>query len=187
MAAVDRQHDALQTIFSVFLGLMVVAVIGIGVYTFYPSPVSPSGPNYDYAVYDSLAQAWRLNTSIVLVILATAIMGVSLFRSDQLKVVSNGLLLGGVFSMLYGLGWTISSDSSYLRFIIVAAALAVTVALGYAKFVWLREPPVPAAAASGASGGAVLPADVSGLAARIAALETKIDAAAAAFGRREGD
>jgi hypothetical protein len=187
MASVDRQHEALQTIFSAFLGLMVVAVIGIGVFTFYPSPVPPSGPNYDYTAYDALAQAWRLNTSIVLVILATAVMGVSLFRSDQLKVVSNGLLLGGVFTMLYGLGWTITSDSSYVRFLIVAAALAVTVALGYAKFVWLREPAGSAATVPAASGGAVLPADVSGLVARVAALEKKVDAAAAALGRREGD
>ena len=36
--AADRQHAALQTIFSFFLGLMVVAFIGVGVNTFYPSP-----------------------------------------------------------------------------------------------------------------------------------------------------
>ena len=38
MAANDRQHYALQTIFSFFLGLMVLAFIGVGVNTFYPSP-----------------------------------------------------------------------------------------------------------------------------------------------------
>ncbi len=37
-ASVDRQHAALQTIFSFFLGLMVLAFIGVGVNTFYPSP-----------------------------------------------------------------------------------------------------------------------------------------------------
>ena len=39
-AAMDRQHYALQTIFSLFLGLMVVALIGVGVNTFYPSPAT---------------------------------------------------------------------------------------------------------------------------------------------------
>ena len=38
MAANDRQHYALQTIFSFFLGLMVLAFIGVGVNTFYPQP-----------------------------------------------------------------------------------------------------------------------------------------------------
>ena len=36
MATMDRQHYALQTIFSLFLGLMVLALIGVGVNTFYP-------------------------------------------------------------------------------------------------------------------------------------------------------
>ena len=38
MATTDRQRNALQTIFSFFLGLMVTAFIGVGVYTFYPPP-----------------------------------------------------------------------------------------------------------------------------------------------------
>ena len=33
-----RQGGGLQTIFGIFLGLMVTAFIGVGVYTFYPSP-----------------------------------------------------------------------------------------------------------------------------------------------------
>ena len=37
-SASDRQHYALQTIFSFFLGLIVLAFVGVGVNTFYPSP-----------------------------------------------------------------------------------------------------------------------------------------------------
>jgi hypothetical protein len=188
MATVDRQHDSLQTIFSFFLGLMVVAFVGVGVNTFYPSP---STPYTDYSVVQPLMDTWSRNTSIILVLFATAVMGISLIRADQLKVVSNGLLLGGLFTMLYGAGWTIFSGTSYLRFLVVLFALAVAIGLGYAKFVWLRtETPAVAGSVSGASPGAgagVAPADVSGLAARVAALEAKTDAAAAALGRREGD
>ena len=38
MAQPDKQRGALQIIFSFFLGLMVTAFIGVGVYTFYPPP-----------------------------------------------------------------------------------------------------------------------------------------------------
>ena len=38
LIAADRQHSALQTIFSFFLGLMVLAFVGVGANTFYPSP-----------------------------------------------------------------------------------------------------------------------------------------------------
>jgi hypothetical protein len=38
VATRDRQRDALQTIFSFFVGLMVLAFIGVGVNTFYEFP-----------------------------------------------------------------------------------------------------------------------------------------------------
>ena len=218
MATVDRQHDALQTIFSFFLGLMVVAFVIIGVNTFYPSPsdqvqlkVQPlqeqmntlysknSTPTAaDQAQIDALQkqinalesgtflsqQDWTLNTSIILILFASLVTGISLVRSEQLRVVSNGLLLGGLFTMLTGMGYSLASGTSYLRFFVVLFALAIAIGLGYAKFVWLRK---GAAAPAVSSEGAVAPADVSGLAARLAALEAKTNAAAAALGRREGD
>jgi hypothetical protein len=214
----DRQHYALQTIFSLFLGLMVVAFIGVGVNTFYPSPADRYATQLQ-TLYDQqnvlnaggktlsaaeqtqaaalqtqinglqskqrdMEQGWNLNTSIVLVLFATLVMGVSLVRSDQLRVLSNGLLLGGLFTMLYGMGWTIASGTSYLRFFVVLFALAVAIGLGYLKFVWLRRATVPVAAAGTAASGAVSP-DVEGLEARVAALEARTRAAAAALGTRE--
>ncbi len=50
-------------------------------------------------------------------------------------MLSNGILLGGVFTMIYAVGMTVSSNASVLRFVVVAVALAVTVAIGYLKFV----------------------------------------------------
>jgi hypothetical protein len=223
MATVDRQHDALQTIFSFFLGLMVVAFIGVGVNTFYPQPTdrfqkelqplqnemnllygkgATTTSGVDQARLAELQtqvdainakqqaemEGWGRNTSIILVLFATLVMGISLIRSDQLRVVSNGLLLGGLFTMLYGAGWTIASGTSYLRFFVVLFALVVAIGLGYAKFVWLRRDAVVPPAADG--GGAVAeatPADVTGLEARISALEAKTNAAAAAFGARKGE
>ena len=205
--AMDRQHYALQTIFSFFLGLMVVAFIGVGVNTFYPSPserfqaqlqplydqqntVSAGGKTLTPAeeaqmeaiqkqINDLQAkqrveeQPWSLNTSIILVIFATLVMGVSLVRAEQLRVVSNGLLLGGLFTMLYGMGWTIASSTSNTRFYVVLFALAVTIVLGYLKFVKLRE----AAAATAPA----LTAELGDLPARVSVLEARLTAAASAF------
>lgn len=36
--ASSTRSGGLQTIFSIFLGLMVAAFVGVGVYTFYPPP-----------------------------------------------------------------------------------------------------------------------------------------------------
>lgn len=217
MAQSDRQHYALQTIFSFFLGLMVLAFIGVGVNTFYPQPsstyqeelqtlydrqnaiygnsksVEPTGAaaaelkqlDQQIMVINTKIQketrGWALNTSIVLVLFATVVMGISLIRSDQLRVLSNGLLLGGLFTMLYGMGWTVASDTSgYLRFFVVVFALAVALALGYLKFVRRRTgEPVRV------QEGSALAQDPA-LEMRVTDLEAKIAAIAAVFGGESG-
>ena len=84
-------------------------------------------------------KTWARNTSIILVLFATLVMVISLTLSDQLRVISNGLLLGGLFTMLYGVGWVIFSGNSTARFIVILFALVVALGLGYVKFVRQRK------------------------------------------------
>lgn len=214
----DRQQYALQTIFSFFLGLMVLAFIGIGVNTFYPESAYFDDPALQElyseqsriyqkergdagltpadearldeiqaeieeltATNESARQDWARNTSIILILFATLVMGVSLVRSDQLRVISNGLLLGGLFTMIYGVGWIIFSGESVARFIVIVFALLVTLALGYLRFVRGRE----AEALPVAGGGPAIATgieDTGELVARIEALERRTSAAAEALG-----
>lgn len=172
MATRDKQRDTLQIIFSFFLGLMVVAFIGVGVNTFYPSPdqrpdsklqklydernvldnargktgtLSPTDEKLYKELSDKITaeeknmqkvrDVWARNTSIVLILFATLVMGVSLIRAEQLRVISSGLLLGGLFTMIYGTGMSFAGSDSKARFFVVTVALVVTLALGYIKFV----------------------------------------------------
>ena len=122
-------------------------------------------------------EVWGRGTSIILVALATLVMAVSLVRADQLPVISNGLLLGGVFTMVYGVGWIIATDTSMARFAVMTVALAITLGLGYARFVRRRAPgSVPV--------GAQVP-DVEGLGRmeqRLRDVEERLDRAAGALG-----
>lgn len=184
------RSGGLQTIFSFFLGLMLTAFLGVGVYTFHPpakeldlriqeldrreQAIRNKSPQDELAAPDreeiqqltdarnELAdaarvkrEAWGRSTSIVLVALATFVMAVSLVRADQLPVISNGLLLGGVFTMVYGVGWIIATDSSVARFAVLTAALAITLGLGFARFV-RRRPPSSVRAGSAVSDNEVL-------------------------------
>jgi len=217
--AADRQHYALQTIFSFFLGLMVLAFVGVGVNTFYPQPAETNQKamqdlsrkmealntkssnrtmtatetaeltrlqNQQNALQDkidALMKTWARNTSIILVLFATLVMVISLMLSDQLRVISNGLLLGGLFTMVYGVGWVIFSGNSTARFFVILFALAMTLGLGYVKFV--RQRKGTAGAESGGETAAFDDAQVAGLAERVAALESRAAAAAAALGGEE--
>jgi uncharacterized protein HemX len=228
MPPTDRQHYALQTIFSFFLGLMVVAFVGVGVNTFYPSPVTQSEQaqqaisrridaintanqnrsldttsqtelrrlqDQQNALQDKIAAAqknWARTTSIILVIFATLVMGVSLIRSEQLKVISNGLLLGGLFTMVYGVGWVLFSGNSVARFWVIAFALLVTIGLGYVKFVRQRRVDKAGsltleASSDGGTLGTDDTASLEALSERVAALEKRAAAAATALGGNETD
>ena len=156
-----KTNTVLQIIFAFFLGLVVVAFVGIGVNTFYPEPVWVDGQPDQYV-------SWRLTTGIVLLVCATIVLAVSLFLPEHQAVLSNGILLGGVFTMIYAVGMTVSSNASVVRFVVVAVALGVTLAIGYLKFVRGRGAKAPDVAATGEGSGE--------LGERLAAVERKLDA-----------
>lgn len=122
-------------------------------------------------------EAWGRRTSIILIALATLAMAVSLLRAVQLPVISNGLLLGGVFTMVYGVGWIIATDSSTVRFFVMTAALAITLGLGYVRFVRQQSRGPAESVAPGQSLG-----NASDLERRVRALEDKMTRAAGALG-----
>lgn len=201
-----------ETIYSFFLGLMVTAFVGVGVYTFHGPPrelqtrirdldrqeqalrTSRAPDELTAADRDRLLdiqtkrdqtrdadrvarEVWGRWTSVILIALATLVMAISLVRADQLPVVSNGLLLGGLFTMLYGVGWIIATDTSTIRFLVMTLALAITLALGYVRFVRRKSiAPAGVTSGSGESGG------LADLEHRVHELERRMTDAATALG-----
>ncbi|MCU0262768.1 MAG: hypothetical protein MUF09_03740 [Candidatus Nanopelagicales bacterium] len=220
-------RGVLQAIFAVFLGLMITAVVGVGVYTFHPNPGEESleqiqmlqdersaidgcgsptpGQCREWdqltpaeqartkaidaettalqAAYEQRSSQWRMSTSVILIVIATLLMAVALALGDSVAVLSNGILLGGLFTMLYGVGWGLASGNSVTRFVVLLVALGVSLALGYVKFVRGRRPSgageVPGSAAPAvAPTGAGPSPDVAELSSRVEALERRLAAAA---------
>ena len=88
----------------------------------------------------------------------------------------NGLLLGGVFTMVYGVGWIISSEANVARFVVMTVALVVTLGLGYLRFVRREQGAAGAATAvSGAADGEVER--------RLSEVEDRLDRVAEVLGR----
>jgi len=102
----------------------------------------------------------------VLIAVATALLGLSLIRWDAAIVLSNGLLIGGLFTMVGGIGFTIAGGSGVERFLVLLLAVAITVGLGFVRFA--RRGGAP----SGTPGAGVPPA--TDLEARVAVLEAKL-------------
>lgn len=167
--------ETLQVIFSVFLGAVVVAFVGITVNTIYPEPQRGDFQTYDQVAWDS----WRLTTGIWLLVCATLVMVAAMFiGSDRIPVIGNGILLGGVFTMIYAVGMALSSPNNWPRLAIVAVALLVTVGIGYWKFATRRtkQPVEPGAPHEGA------PVTDPALSARLDAVEKTLDGIRRALG-----
>lgn len=199
----------LAPIFAVFLGLVLTAFVGVGVYTFYPAPTvqadarireltrdqdmirgsTPMGelPPADRARIQALRndinalqersredrEVWGRNTSIILIVFSTLLMAIALLRADALPVLNHGLLIGGILTMIYGVGWIVATNTSIARFVVMAVALAITMGLGYARFARMPAPTVAAKSAD----------TLSGLEQRVAELEKRMDDAASALRR----
>lgn len=125
------------------------------------------------------AQAdWSRTAGVVLVGFATGLLALSLIRWDAAIVLSNGLLLGGLFTMVGGIGLTIAGGEGIARFLVLTLALAITVGLGYLRFA--RRVEAVAAPARRDSGEAAGADDELG--ARVAELEARLSEVRRALG-----
>jgi hypothetical protein len=162
----NLSQTVLQIVFSFFLGLVVVAFVGIALNTFYPEPSYRIDP--DPTLWDT----WRIVTGTWLLICATVVMIASmLIRTDAIPVITNGILLGGLFTMIYAVSMSLSATNAWPRLAVVAGALVVTVGVAYWKFAIRRTSTPTQLASSPDAGTSVDP----GLTARVDSLEEKLD------------
>lgn len=156
----------LKLIYTFFLGLLIAIFVGMGVATFYSEPKYPEYPKAlqystsdeftaeekrldqkytkDVEAYEKKQKNYDRNVSIIILVAAVIVLTASLLLHPRMDVVSDGLLLGGIFTLIYSIGRSFSADSPKASFAVVAVGLAVTIYLGYRKFV---KPQVEAEAA----------------------------------------
>jgi len=129
---------------------------------------------------DVAMKHWSRTSGIAMIIIATGLLALSLIRWDRAIVLSNGLLLGGLFTMVFGIGLTLAGGDDVWRFVVLGIALTITVVLGYLRF---ARPGGKKTSATGAQ--ATGAASTSGVvaspefAAAEAELEARVDALAA--------
>jgi len=151
-------------LYALVIGLLLVAFVGFGLATFYPSPEYPEYPTalesrtkpsvdltseelvleQDYQQkskdYQTEMSTYNLYASIVLIAISIIILTVSMLWLSKIEVISEGLTLGGLFTLIYGLGRGVAVDNNIYRFVAVAAGLVVILLLTYVKFIRKSEP-----------------------------------------------
>jgi len=167
------EDKVLQIVYTLFLGVMLALFVGFGVQTFYPEPVYPTSSSCDFmatptadqqqkcqdeqkAYQDSL-EGYNRNVSIIATASAVLMLGLSLLMERKARVVANGAMLGGFFTLLYGVGRGFSSGDTTTTFVTVAVGLLVVILLGYRRFAQREGAGPPPGAPPAAGPPAVAP------------------------------
>lgn len=154
----------IQFIYKLFIGVLLATTIGMGIATFYPAPVMPEHPaekypysqptkehstaapapeqirkqeEYDrkYRDYTQRQEHYSRNVALIAMGLSLAVLIVSLTVLTKADLIADGLILGGIFTLLYGIIGSFGSGEQKLIFLITLVSLLVVLVLGYIKFV----------------------------------------------------
>lgn len=152
----------LRIIYTIFIGVLLATFVGVGITAFYPDPKSPEEPleikycpqnepttpelrakqqEFDSAFKDfrNRQQEYNKNVSIISVAAAIIILIVSLTLLKKIMLIADGLLLGGVLTLIYSIIRGFDSGDNTFRFIVVSIGLIIALILGYLKFIKLSK------------------------------------------------
>ena len=148
----------IKLIYTLFLGLLIAVFVGFGIDAFYPGPEAPQYPleldqvkqgceetpeqqalrkdfNQAQEKYMEESKPYNRNVSIMSLVASIIILILSLTLLGKIRMVADGILLGGVFITMYSIIRGLMSDSSQFRFLIVTIGLIIALVLGYIKFI----------------------------------------------------
>lgn len=158
----QRSEMTLKLLYTLLIGIFVAVFVGVGIAAFYPAlkyPEPPVSMKYGYSEpekdgqisdetkiemerYDQeqkdfqiKSQTYNRNVSILALVFSIVIVVISLTLFKKIYLIADGLLLGGVLTLLYSVIRGFGSDDNMFRFIVVSAGLIISLFLGYVKFI----------------------------------------------------
>ena len=89
--------------------------------------------------YQAVSQNYNKSVSIIALAAAIAILLVSLTLVKNLVYIADGVLLGGVLTLLYSIVRGFGTEDNMFRFFVVTIGLFIAFILGYIKFIRKTE------------------------------------------------
>ena len=153
----NMEHNTLfKLIYTFILGVVIALFLGVGVQAFYEPPKEPQYPiviykesstpatkedaakqmqyEQDMRAYTGKRQSYERNVSVILLILAVVTIAIGLIFAHQIGFLSDGILLGGLFTLVHALIRGFAAEDSKYLFIAATVAVAVVLYLGYRRF-----------------------------------------------------
>ena len=145
--------EQVKVLYSIFLGLLLATAIGLGVAAFYPSPDPPvyreafdmpegkmnaeeeRRARDEQERYSASTETYNRNVSVIAVPFAIMLFGASMALLRRIPVIANGLMLGGLFTLIYAIIRSFGSGDQKFMFVIVLIGIAFTLAVGYLRLI----------------------------------------------------
>jgi uncharacterized membrane protein len=152
----------LKLLYTFLIGIFFAVFVGVGIAAFYPQPKFPEQPTllkysppeitkdtsesakykveaekFDRAQrkFQEQLQLYNRNVSIIALVASIIIVIASLTLVRTILLIADGLLLGGVLTLIYSVIRGFGTDDNMFRFIVVSVGLLVSLFLGYVKFI----------------------------------------------------
>jgi hypothetical protein len=152
----------IKIIYTLFLSLLIVGFVGLGIDAFYPGPKYPEATialqmdidkptcsseetadmkaqREDYTkaqkTYQEQSKTYNRNVSMISLAASIIILILSLTLLAKINMIADGILLGGVFTNVYGIIRGLMAGDSKFRFLIIVIGLIIALILGYIKFI----------------------------------------------------
>ncbi|MGZ6004886.1 MAG: hypothetical protein ACXWLH_01920 [Candidatus Saccharimonadales bacterium] len=148
----------LKIAYSFFIGILLAFFVGMGIAAFYPQPASPKYPTQlntidkeptaeqrqaekDFNIaqdkWNETMKPYNRNVSLIALASALIFVSVGLLFERRIRIIADGMVLGGIATLLYALGRGFAAQNSKYSFVVVTIALIISIALGYIRFVKL--------------------------------------------------
>ena len=150
----------MKIVYTFFLGALLAVFVGLGIETFYPGPERPEFPavlEYPAVPAESAGiteeereaqerygrqmqrreerqQTYNRNVGVLALAGAGLQLVLSLVFEKRNKVLTNGVMLGGLFTLIYAVGRSFASSGTTVTFVAVTVGLAVVLFLGFRRF-----------------------------------------------------
>lgn len=161
MSAVD--NNVMKIVYTFFLGALLALFVGLGIQTFYPGPEMPEptvGKEYvpesgtpteeqreemaendrQWRQWQEDQQSYSRDVAVVALVASVVLLGLSLVLEKRNRVLTNGIMLGGLFTLIYAIGRSFASSETTMTFIAVGVGLAVVLFLGHRRFFQEHRP-----------------------------------------------
>lgn len=151
-----EDRKLLKLIYTLFLGVLVALFVGVGINTFYPGPKQPEYPvalnswskeptpeqiaqqkvwDKRMADHNRQMKPYNRNVSIIALSIAVVLLVISVVLHDRIKLMSDGVLVGGLLTLLYSIGRGFASEDSRYVFAAITVGLVIVLYTGYRQFI----------------------------------------------------